>query len=66
MRWSSLIEMTGDDNSAADAASRYKCTDSTCIGSTAAFMVHIIHMYRYCCMYRYSMYVKSSEYRSIG
>ena len=43
MRWSSLVEMTGSNNSAADAVSWYECTGSTCSkGSTAAFMVHII------------------------
>ena len=66
MRWSSLVEMTGDNNSAADAVSLYECTDNTRIGASAALMVHIIHKYRYCCMYRYSLYVKSSEYGSTG
>ena len=53
MRGFSLVEMTEDDNSAADTVS-YECTDGTYV---LLHSWYIIHMYGCCCMYRYSMYV---------
>ena len=56
MRGSSLVEMRGDDNSAADTVSGHKFTDSYIC--TAAFMVHNTYVpvlpyvqVQYVCMY---------------